>query len=60
MSEKFWMVFVEGANTPATKHYSMPEARQEAERLAAKFLEPVYILEAIWVGNMKAIEWREL
>ena len=41
---RFYMLYVEGKNSPAKKHFSIEEARIEAERLARKEKKPVYVL----------------
>ena len=48
MSEyKFWMVFVDGGNSPSAKHFSKEEAIEEAARLAIKTSKQAYVLECI-------------
>lgn len=44
---RFWMVYVEGRNSPKVKHTSDDDARREAERLAIQEDKKVYILKAL-------------
>jgi hypothetical protein len=43
----FYMLYVEGGNSPTATHMSRIEAYAEAERLARKTLKRVYILKGI-------------
>ena len=43
--EKFWMLYVEGASSPTTKHHTETEAKKEAERLAKTTRKRVHVLE---------------
>lgn len=42
----FYMIYVEGGNTPAVKHNNPIEAQREAERLATMTRKKTYILKA--------------
>lgn len=46
MNDKFFMVFVEGENTPTVQHYSLEKAEKEAQRLADKYGKKVFVLES--------------
>lgn len=43
----FWMVYVEGRNSPTKKWETREEAEAEANRLAIKEGRDVYVLEAV-------------
>jgi hypothetical protein len=45
--EKFWMVYVEGRQSPSSRHSTRAEAISEAERLARKEQQSVVLLEAV-------------
>lgn len=47
MNKKFYMIYVEGKDSPTVKHDSYESVIYEAERLARKTEKQVYILEAI-------------
>ena len=47
MNKKFFMIYVEGKDSPTIKHESYDSAIYEAERLARKTKKQVYVLEAI-------------
>jgi len=44
---EFWMVYVEGANTPAFKHTSFDAAEAEAKRLAANTSKETFVLSPV-------------
>ena len=44
---KFWMVFVDGGNSPTAKHYEKTTAIAEAERLAIKTTKQSYVMECV-------------
>lgn len=46
MNNKFFMVYVEGENTPTFKHTSKENAEKEAQRLANKLSKKAFVLEA--------------
>ena len=49
---KFWMLYVEGANSPTRKHESYLDALEEAKRMAGlrDFKgSRIYVLEAVGV-----------
>ena len=46
MKEKFFMVFVEGENTPTVQHDNLKKAEKEAQRLADKYGKKVFVLES--------------
>ncbi len=50
--DKFYCCFVDGTCGFAKKHFSYMEARKEATRLARKERMPVFILEAIELGQL--------
>ena len=45
-SRCFWMLYVEGKESPRHKHFTLPEAEVEAERLARLTGKRVFALEA--------------
>lgn len=45
--EKFFMVFVEGGQTPQKKQSNLQVAREEAKRLCKKTGKTAFVLEAI-------------
>lgn len=48
--QRFWMCLVDGGNNPVHRHYTLREARIEAERLARLTSNDVFILDATdWV-----------
>ena len=46
MNKKFFMVFVEGENTPTVQHDNLEKAEKEAKRLADKYGKKVFVLES--------------
>ena len=60
--DKFYMCFVEGKASPVKKHFTMPEAHEEAERLARKEGKPVYVLLACEVCEIAEapVQWRDI
>ena len=46
MKKTFFMVFVEGENTPTVQHDNLKKAKKEAKRLADKYGKKVFILES--------------
>ena len=46
MKEKFFRVFVEGANTPTVQHDDLKKAEKEAQRLADKYGKKAFVLES--------------
>ena len=46
MNKKFFMVFVEGENTPTVQHDNLKKAEKEAQRLADKYGKKVFVLES--------------
>ena len=46
MNKKFFMVFIEGENTPIVQHDNFEKAEKEAQRLADKYGKKVFILES--------------
>jgi hypothetical protein len=50
----FYMLYVEGGNSPTATHVSMIKAYAEAERLARKTLKRVYILKGIEIVEVDA------
>ena len=47
VNETFFMLFVDGQNSPTNKHNSLAEAKVEAQRLLTKTGKRVYILQGI-------------
>jgi hypothetical protein len=47
MEEGFYMVFLEGGNTPAVKHEGLQKAKQEAIRLTLLHGKKAYVLESV-------------
>ena len=45
--KRFWMVFVEGRQSPATEFQSVEDARKEAQRLCVKENRNAFVLEAV-------------
>ena len=43
----FWMVYVQGGDSPQRKHDRVEDARNEAYRLAKKEEKAAYVLECI-------------
>ena len=46
MNKKFFMVFVEGKNTPTVQHDNLEKAEKEAKRLADKYGKRAFVLES--------------
>ena len=46
MNKKFFMVFVEGENTPTVQYDNLKEAEKEAQRLADKCGKKAFVLES--------------
>ena len=46
MNKKFFMVFVEGENTPTVQHDNLNKAEKEAQRLADKYGKKAFVLES--------------
>ena len=46
MSKKFFMVFIEGENTPTVQHDNLKEAEKEAQKLADKYGKKAFVLES--------------
>lgn len=46
MNKKFFMVFVEGENTPTVQHDNLKKAEKEAQRLADKYGKKAFVLES--------------
>jgi len=47
MDNEFYMVFVEGENTPTNKHENQEKAEKEATRLANKLGKKAFILQSV-------------
>lgn len=47
IEETFFMLYVDGQNSPTHKHTSIAEAKVEAQRLMAKTQKRVFILQGI-------------
>ena len=46
MKDKFFMVFVEGENTPTVQYDNLKEAEKEAHRVADKYGKKAFVLES--------------
>jgi len=46
MNKKFFIVFVEGENTPTVQHDNLKKAEKEAQRLADKYGKKAFVLES--------------
>jgi hypothetical protein len=46
MNKKFFMVFIEGENTPTVQHDNLNKAEKEAQRLADKYGKKAFVLES--------------
>ena len=46
MNKKFYMVFIEGENTPTEHHDNLKKAEKEAQRLADKYGKKAFVLES--------------
>jgi hypothetical protein len=54
----FWIVSLDGGGTPATRHYSLKEARVEAERLCKKFHKRAHICANVGsVAPVDGVVW---
>lgn len=51
----FYMIYVEGQNSPTRKHLTFDEARKEAERLARMMHKKTYIL-----GTIECVEVNDI
>ena len=50
MEKKFFMVFVEGENTPTIQYDNLNKAEKEAQRLADKYGKKAFVLESTsWI-----------
>jgi len=49
MTNKFWMVFSDGGNTPTVRHDNIMEAMREAQRIALKNERNCFVLECVGV-----------
>ena len=58
--DKFWMCFVEGANSPQYKHESKEKAKEEALRLTKTLFKRVTVLEAMDSVMLTDVTWTEL
>ena len=47
MNKKFFMIFVEGENTPTVQYDNLEKAEKEAKRLADKYSRKAFVLESI-------------
>lgn len=60
---KFWMVWIEGRGNPTYKHYTLDDARLEAERLLrlpGNEWRKAFILESVSCGAIESppVIWR--
>lgn len=53
--KEFYMIYVEGQNSPTRKHLTYPDAKEEAERLARLTHRKTYILGTIECFEMNDI-----
>ena len=51
----FYMIYVEGQNSPTRKHLTFDEARKEADRLARAMHKKTYIL-----GTIECVEVNDI
>jgi len=59
LNRKFWIVLVEGNKVPGIgfhAHYSLNDAKEEAERLIRKEGKPAVVLESILRGEVRCPE----
>ncbi len=54
--DKFYMVFVDGRNTPSRVYDNIDEAETEAERLCEKEKRKTFVLKAVCKFELKNIE----
>lgn len=47
MTNKFWVVFAEGGQSPTVRHDNIIEAMREAQRIAHKNERHCYVLECV-------------
>lgn len=47
MQKPFYMVYAQGKNTPAFKHFNYNDAKKEARRLSEQLGVPCYVLGSI-------------
>lgn len=57
---KFYMLYAANGGSPTIKHNIKAIAHKEAERLAIKLGEPVYVLEAVEVCVASNVRWSKL
>jgi len=58
MEEKaFWMIYVEGGNSPNYRHETRESALEEAKRLARNTHRKAYILESTGYMKLKDVEF---
>jgi len=55
--DKFWMLYVEGGQSPTHKHFDKNAAKIEAERLARISNERVHVLESVASVKKNDLEW---
>lgn len=64
MNESFWMVWIRGKSGPTRQHFTVDEARLEAERLLrlpGNQGMKAYILKATSCGEISSpVSWRNL
>ena len=65
MNEQFWMVWIEGKSGPTHQHFTLDEARLEAERLLrlpGNQGRRAFILECTNVGAIESppVIWRSV
>jgi len=63
MNEQFWMVWIEGKSGPTKKHFTVDDARVEAERLLnlpENRWHIAYLLEGMSFGAIESppVIWR--
>lgn len=65
MNEQFWMVWIEGKGGPRAQHFTLDEARKEAERLLrmqGNQGRRAFMLECTNVGAIESppVIWRSV
>lgn len=58
MQNKFWLVWNETRDPPRHKHYSLDDAKREAERLARNNAgQQFHVLEFVGTCQKRDVEW---
>jgi len=56
--EIFYMVFIDGGNTPTKKYYNFGEAHEELERLVRKQGKTGWVMQSVGIAYLKDVEFR--